>query len=114
MQKPEMLSDPRFGNVRSRVENREVTDRAVADAFASLAHDELIERLTKAEIAFAEVNDVAALSRHPHLRRITIGVPGGSISYAAPAMIVMGAPRSYGPVPAVGEHTEAVLGKKPR
>ncbi len=33
----------------------------------------LTQKLAAAEIAFAPVNDVAGLARHPHLRRITVG-----------------------------------------
>jgi formyl-CoA transferase len=48
------------------------------------------------------------LARHPHLRRITIGSPGGPLSYPAPAAQWGGEARKYGPVPAVGEHTEKI------
>jgi formyl-CoA transferase len=69
---------------------------------------ELIEALSAAEIAFACVNDLAALSRHPHLRRIEVETPGGAVSYPAPPAIFVGAPRGYGPVPRLGEHTDLV------
>jgi itaconate CoA-transferase len=49
---------------------------------------------------------VAGLARHPHLRRITIGTPSGPVSYPAPAERRASASRHYGPVPALGEHTE--------
>jgi len=48
------------------------------------------------------------LARHPHLRRITVGTPSGEISYPAPAERHASGKRRYGPVPAKGEHTEAV------
>jgi formyl-CoA transferase len=51
---------------------------------------------------------MAALGRHPHLRRITVGLPSGSVSYPAPAVQQMGESRRYGPVPALGEHTAKV------
>jgi itaconate CoA-transferase len=46
---------------------------------------------------------MADLAVHPHLRRIEVGTPKGPVSYPTPAAIVIGQPRHYGAVPAVGE-----------
>jgi formyl-CoA transferase len=73
---------------------------------------DLLKRLADADIAFAEVNTMADLATHPHLRRIEVETPKGAVSYPAPAVIFVGEPRRYGPVPAIGEHTE--LPKTPR
>ena len=59
-----------------------------------------------ADIAFASVNDMAALSTHPHLRRIVVETPAGPVSCPAPAPIVTGEARDYGPVPALGSKKE--------
>ena len=67
----------------------------------------LEQKLAAADIAFARVNGPAELARHPHLRRITVGTPSGPVSYPAPAEHGA-ASRRYGPVPALGEHTEKV------
>ncbi|TKW74905.1 MAG: CoA transferase, partial [Bradyrhizobium icense] len=75
-------------------------------SFAKLSRDELLKKLADADIAFAEVNTMADLATHPHLRRIEVDTPNGKVSYAAPAAIVVGQPRSYGGVPAIGEHRE--------
>ena len=64
--------------------------------------------LAAADIAFARVNSPAELARHPHLRRITVGTPSGPVSYPAPAGQNASAARHYGPVPALGQHTETV------
>ncbi len=66
----------------------------------------LMQKLAAADIAFARVNNVAGLARHPHLRRIAVETPSGSVSYPAPAEQRASASRHYGPVPALGEHTE--------
>ena len=68
--------------------------------------DALEQKLAAADIAFARVNGPADLARHPHLRRITIGTPSGPVSYPAPAKQNAAADRHYGPVPALGEHTQ--------
>jgi crotonobetainyl-CoA:carnitine CoA-transferase CaiB-like acyl-CoA transferase len=98
-----LASDPRLVNGVERVRNRAFTDQTVSDIFGSLSRDELLKRLTDADIAFAEVNTMADLTNHPHLRRITVNTPNGEVSYPAPAAIWVDAPRSYGAVPGIGE-----------
>ena len=99
----DLAADPRLVNGVERVRNRAFTDQTVSDIFGSLSRDELLKRLTEADIAFAEVNTMADLTNHPHLRRITVNTPNGEVSYPAPAAIWVDAPRSYGAVPGIGE-----------
>src|SRR5262249_48594107 len=68
LDQPDLPADPRLANMVERVRNRELTDRTVADNFARLARTELLKRLSDADIAFAEVNTMADLAEHPHLR----------------------------------------------
>lgn len=98
-----LANDPRLVNGVERVRNRAFTDQTVSDIFGSLSRGELLTRLTEADIAFAEVNTMADLTNHPHLRRITVNTPNGEVSYPAPAAIWVDAPRSYGAVPGIGE-----------
>ncbi len=100
--------DPRFASMVARVRNRADTDGLVERAFAALTHDEVVRRLIAADTAFASVNDMAGLARHPHLRRITVETPAGPVAIPAPAPIVAGEQRRYGRVPAVGEHREGL------
>jgi len=69
-----------------------------------MTRDELLRKLASADIAFAEVNSMADLSIHPHLRRIEVDTPQGVVTYPAPAAIVVDEDRQYGAVPAIGEH----------
>jgi formyl-CoA transferase len=112
LDQPDLPTDPRFASMVERVKNRELTDKTVADSFATMTRVDLLKRLADADIAFAEVNTMADLATHPHLRRIEVETPKGAVSYPAPAVIFVGEPRRYGPVPAIGEHTE--LPKTPR
>jgi len=100
---PQLPEDPRFANMVERVRNRALTDTTVGDVFATLARDTLLERLAKADIAFAEVNTMADLTKHPHLRRVTVDTAAGPVSYPAPGAQFAGAPRSYSAVPAIGQ-----------
>jgi itaconate CoA-transferase len=103
-----LAADPAFATNVDRVNRRAETDARVAAVFAAAEADPLTERLAAADIAFARVTDMAALGRHPHLRRITVGLPAGDVSYPAPAVLQTGESRRYGPVPALGAHTEKV------
>ena len=104
MGQPALPDDPRLANMVERVRNRQHTDSIVGAAFATMTRDALLERLDKADIAFAEVNSMDDLAKHPHLRRIEVDSPNGKLAYPAPAAIVVGEPRSYGAVPAIGDH----------
>jgi formyl-CoA transferase len=101
-------TDPQLATVIARVENRPRTDGIVAAAFAAIDAAPLEAKLEAADIAFARVNDVAGLARHPHLRRITVGTQTGPASYSAPAVQWAEAERTYGAVPSLGADTENV------
>jgi itaconate CoA-transferase len=103
-----LAADPAFATNVERVKRRAETDGKVAKVFAALDAESLERKLAGADIAFARVNGPAELAHHPHLRRITVGTPSGPVSYPAPAERRAAASRHYGPVPALGEHTERV------
>ncbi|ALC14160.1 CaiB/BaiF CoA transferase family protein [Sphingopyxis sp. 113P3] len=102
-----LAGDSRFATNIERVRNRADTDSLVAAKFAELDEIEARERLEAADVAFASVNDMAALSAHPHLRRIAVETPAGTVAYPAPAPVVMGEQRAYGPVPALGANSRS-------
>ncbi len=99
-----IADDPRFCTIVARTAHRDATDAMVSAVFQSLPREEILRRLELADTAFAEVNDMAALSAHPHLRRTTVATPRGPVAYPAPAALFDGEPRSCGGVPALGEH----------
>lgn len=97
-----LIDDVRFATNVVRVQNRDETDALVGAAFACFSSEEAIARLSEARIALASVNDMAGLSDHPHLRRISVETPNGPVSFPAPGAEFAGEPRSYGAVPALG------------
>ena len=101
-------TNEKFATNPQRVANRHETDAIVGAVFGKIDAEPLMRMLEKADIAFARVNDWELLSKHPHLRRITVGAPSGPVSTPAPAPIRAGETRSYGPIPALGAHTEMV------
>ena len=103
-----LAADPNFATNVERMKRRAKTDGRVAAAFAAMDVAPLVEKLTRYDIAFGVINDLNFLARHPHLRRTTVGTPTGPASMPAPAAIHDGAPRSYGAVPALGEHSAMI------
>jgi formyl-CoA transferase len=101
-----LAADPDFATNVERVKRRAETDGRVQAVFGATGEATLTAKLAAADIAFARVNDTALLAAHPHLRRIDVATPSGTVSYPAPAARREGAPRRYGAVPALGEHTE--------
>jgi itaconate CoA-transferase len=100
--------DPDFATNVERVKRRGETDARVQRVFGTHDVDTLAATLAAFDIAFARVNDTSLLATHPHLRRIKVGSASGPVSYPAP-------PRAradgFGPVPALGEHTERIRGE---
>jgi crotonobetainyl-CoA:carnitine CoA-transferase CaiB-like acyl-CoA transferase len=105
---PDLASDPRFAGNAVRVARRSEVERRVAEAFAALPAAALIARLEAASIAFAVIQDVSGLSRHPHLRRIVAGSPEGPVSLPAPPVRWADRPLPGGAVPALGAHDAAI------
>src|SRR5512136_86759 len=103
-----LASYPKFATNPKRVENRSETDAKVSANFARHDVEALMKKLESAGIAFARVNDWELLSKHAHLRRITVGAPSGPVTMPAPAPMRAGQERTYGPIPALGEHTAKI------
>jgi itaconate CoA-transferase len=106
--RPELGSDPRFATSPARLAHRAETDAAVARCFGSLDVDSLSQKLEAAEIAFARVNAVTDVLKHPHLRRLSVDTPFGPVMLPAPAAQASGAETDFGAIPTLGAHTEAV------
>ncbi|GAA3494988.1 CaiB/BaiF CoA-transferase family protein [Streptomyces prasinosporus] len=111
--RPELTDDPRFATGSDRVAHREELNAIVAERFARSDAEELLEDLEAIGIACAGVNDVAAFLDHPVLaargRWREVGVPGATVRALLPPADLAGLTARMDPVPAVGEHTEAIL-----
>src|SRR5581483_7177392 len=110
--RPELASDPRFASVPKRAAAREQLAPIIAAAFSRLSADELVRRLDGAQIANARVNDMRGVWAHPQLRARErwrdVDTPAGTVPAPAPPGIPAEDAR-MDPVPALGEHTEAIL-----
>ena len=101
-------TDERFATNPQRQANRAATDAEVAKVFGAQDVTHLMQKLAGADIAFARVNDSALLATHPHLRRVTFDTPSGPASIPATGATWSGETRSYGEIPALGQHSEKI------
>ncbi len=108
LERTDLADDPRFATNGERVRHKAALDAQVAAVLARFDSAALRERLDRARIASACVNGVPEVASHPHLRRIEVSTPHGRARMPAPPPVVRGEPRDYRPVPALGQHTEAV------
>ena len=108
MDEPDLPQREGFQTNVIRVANRPMVDAYVGTMFARLTREQAAAKLRAANTAYGFVNDVAAFSHHPALRRVTVETERGPISLAAPPVIGSDGARELGPVPTVGEHSVAI------
>lgn len=110
---PGLASDARFDSNARRNENREALRELIVATFGALDTTQVLQRLDTAQIANARMNDMAGLWAHPQLqardRWRQVGSPAGDIPALLPAGRQSAFDYRMDPVPAVGEHTEAIL-----
>jgi itaconate CoA-transferase len=113
LRRPELAADERFSSNSRRTEQREALRAIIVESFAALSAEQVIERLDDAQIANAHMNDMHDVWQHPQLkargRWTDVPTPAGPV----PALLPPGATDAYTPrmdaVPALGEHTQAIL-----
>lgn len=108
LKNPELTRAAGFASNMDRLSNRAALDEIVKDRFSELSSDDAMRELEAAGLAYGRLNDIAAVSAHPHLRRTGVETPGGHIDVIAPAAIFNNEPAALRPVPALGAHTEAI------
>jgi crotonobetainyl-CoA:carnitine CoA-transferase CaiB-like acyl-CoA transferase len=107
--------DSRFRTIALRLQNQDALDAAIAERCASLARDELLERLVAADVLAAPVNELADVARDPQVRHNEMIVTTEHATLGP--LEVTGVPvkldRTPGSVrrspPVLGQHTEEVL-----
>lgn len=112
LQQPALATDPRFAGNPQRLAARAALQRLIVEAFAALDSAALRQRLGAAGIAHAQLNSVADVWNHPQLRARgrwrEIGSPAGPLPALRPPGQGAG-DAELGAVPALGEHTDAIL-----
>ncbi|MFA7437947.1 CaiB/BaiF CoA transferase family protein [Castellaniella sp.] len=113
LQQPALADDPRFDSNFKRSAARTELRAVIVQAFATLTAHQVIERLDAADIANAHVNDMHGVWHHPQLRArnrwTTVASPAGDLPALLPPGIRYAADARMDPIPALGEHTQAIL-----
>jgi itaconate CoA-transferase len=113
LRQPDLKTDPRFSSGPKRSAARDELYRIIVEAFTPMTASQVVDRLEQAKIGNARMNDMREVWEHRQLaarkRWIEVDTPNGKIL----AMRPPGMPDSFeprmDPIPAVGEHTDAIL-----
>ncbi|MDB5750430.1 MAG: formyl-coenzyme transferase (Formyl-CoA transferase)-like protein [Ramlibacter sp.] len=110
---PALATDPRFDANARRSENRVALRALILEAFAGMDAEQVIARLEAAQIANAHVNTVGEMWKHPQLqargRFKQVDSPAGALAALLPPGVNSSFDYRMDAIPAVGEHTDAVL-----
>ena len=113
MARPELQHDAKFCTVVQRNAHRGELQALIEARFAALESATVIALLDEAGIGNAHMNDMHGFWKHPQLaargRWTEVGSPAGPV----PALLPPGTSDAFtcrmDPIPAVGEHTNAIL-----
>ena len=109
---PALETDPRFESNHARAANKLDLAAIIMAAFSEWSAEEVIVRLTAAGIANARMNDMAGLWAHPQIRARDrwreVSTPIGPMPALLPPGGIGAEPRMDA-IPALGEHSRAIL-----
>ena len=109
----DLITDERFTTNPDRVKHDDELTAIIEDVLASMTPDQVVARLDAAGIASARLRTPAEFAAHPQLaardRWREADTPGGPVRALLPPVTVPGREATMGAVPALGQHTEAVL-----
>ena len=114
MLQPALATEARFATNTQRSAQRDALHALILQVFSGLTADQVVQRLEAAGIANGQVNTMAQVWAHPQLaargRWREVDTPAGPV----PALLPPGSWDVDGPrmdaVPALGQHTDAILG----
>jgi itaconate CoA-transferase len=111
--RPELAADPRFETNAARVAARAELRGEIEAALSPHSPEKVVALLDAAHIANAPLNTVGDLLAHPQLehRWAEVESPAGPVRALPAPVSTGGALPALGAIPAVGEHTDAVLGE---
>ncbi len=113
LNRPDLVRDPRFDSNSRRVANREALAGIIEEGFAGMSAEQVVASLEAAQIASARINELKEVWSHPQLaargRWREVKTPAGAIAALLPPATLSTAEARMDAVPALGEHTDAVL-----
>jgi crotonobetainyl-CoA:carnitine CoA-transferase CaiB-like acyl-CoA transferase len=113
LERADLAGDPRFRSNTDRVRHREALDDIIAAVFRGLSAADAAARLEAADIANARLRSIGEFEDHPQLaarnRWGEIDSPAGRLRALLPPVHMKGVEPVMGAVPALGQHTGAIL-----
>ena len=110
---PQLASEERFSSNAKRSAQRAELSDLILKAFSSLTAADVAQRLEEAGIANAQVNTMAEVWEHPQLkarqRWTTVETAKGTVPALIPPGSWQHGAARMDPVPALGQHTAAIL-----
>jgi crotonobetainyl-CoA:carnitine CoA-transferase CaiB-like acyl-CoA transferase len=108
LQRPDLIDHPLYHDNPARSDNRSQLDEIIRPIFAVLSFSECERRMREAGIAFGRLSAVSDLAQHPALKRRAMRLPDGQ-NLTAPLPAGRTQSGSVPDVPALGQHTQAVI-----
>jgi itaconate CoA-transferase len=113
LERPDLIADPRFDSNSHRDAHRQDLSEVIGSVFSRLTAVQVVERLDRAQIANARLNTMQEFWEHQQLaardRWREVDTPKGRIKALVPAVTMKNVEARMDPVPAVGQHTRAIL-----
>jgi crotonobetainyl-CoA:carnitine CoA-transferase CaiB-like acyl-CoA transferase len=113
LERPDLAADPRYATNSDRVAHRDELDAVIGEWAAGHPLDRCRKAAGAAGLGHARLNTPTEVLGHPQLverdRWREVGSPVGPVQCLLPPPQVAGWDWRLDPVPALGEHTEAVL-----
>ncbi len=113
LQQPALATDARFSNNSLRSSARKALYAIIRDVFSTLTAEQVTERLEKAQIANARLNEMKDIWEHAQLRArerwTEVATPVGPIPALLPPGASSGWEARMDAIPSLGQHTEAIL-----
>jgi itaconate CoA-transferase len=113
LRRPDLTADPRFASNTDRVAHDDELTAIIEAELAGMSAGEALTMLDAAGIATARLRSPAEFAAHPQLaardRWRDIETPAGPVRALLPPVTVPGREAAMGRVPALGEHTAAIL-----
>jgi len=113
IEKPELLSDPRFETVEARRKNRGLLEETIETIFLEKDHRHWLEQLKKAELPHGIVRGIAQVLAHPQVvaRKLIREAesPVGKVPVIANPLKMSRSQARYDPIPSLGGDSDAIL-----
>jgi crotonobetainyl-CoA:carnitine CoA-transferase CaiB-like acyl-CoA transferase len=113
IERPELLSDPRFASVEGRRKNRGLLEETIETIFLEKDHRHWLEQLKKAELPHGIVRGIAQVLAHPQViaRKLIREAesPVGRVPVIGNALKMSRSQARYDPIPSLGGDSDAIL-----